>query len=377
MSFIDDFERHEIYLARLATQLLNSHIYPSLTEAYKAARLILLDAEAINSPAQLNKITAAIRKATNETIAKSWEAATAELQSIAIYEAGYYAALVGGYQDARLKTPADKQIEEYVKKSLMTLHSGKQVDSGFWGEFVGAQIAAVGNGYDSAVKAGYSQGETVNQIAGRIRTVTEGLSKSQSESLARTGVQHYAVQARQAMAKANADVIDREIPIVTFDNRTSIVCAGIASKYPKGWPNGESPIGYPPYHYQCRTAIGHLVKGQESIDGTRAAIGGQKGAEAAEQFEKKQGRTDRRFRYRGKKDLDVFNPAQISAKTGIDDWMRSQPDWFIESNLGVTKAKLFKEGKMKLSQFTDATNRPLTLDELRILDADAFKRAGL
>ena len=32
---------------------------------------------------------------------------------------------------------------------------------------------------------------------------------------------------------------------------------------------------------------------------------------------------------------------------------------------------------MKLSQFTDATNRPLTIDELRQLDADAFKRAGL
>lgn len=377
MSFIDDFERHEIYLARLATQLLNAHIYPSLTEAYKAARLILLDAEQIKSPAQLNKITAAIRKATNETIAKSWESATAELEQIAIYEAGYYAALVGGYQDARLKTPADKQIADYVKKSLMTLHSGKKVDSGFWGEFVGEQIAAVGNGYDSAVKAGYSQGETVNQIAGRIRTVTEGLSKSQSESLARTGVQHYATQARQAMAEANADVIEREIPIVTFDNRTSIVCAGIASKYPKGWKRGESPIGYPPYHYGCRTGIAHLVAGQEYVDGARAAIGGQKGAEAAEQFEKKQSRTDKKFRYRGKKDLDVFKPGQISTKTSIDDWMRSQPDWFIESNLGPTKAKLFKEGKMKLSQFTDATNRPLTIDELRQLDAEAFKRAGL
>lgn len=377
MSFIDDFERHEIYLARLATQLLNAHIYPSLAEAYKAARLILLDAEAISSPAQLNKITAAIRKATNETIAKSWDDATAELEQIAIYEAGYYAALVGGYQDARLKTPADKQIQSYIAKSIMTLHSGKSVDSGFWGEFVGAQIAAVGNGYDSAVKAGYSQGETVNQIAGRIRTVTEGLSKAQSETLARTGVQHYATQARQAMAQANSDVIAREVPIVTFDNRTSIICSGIASKYQKGWPAGESPIGYPPYHHGCRTAIGHLVAGQEYIDGTRAAVSGQKGEEAAEQFEKKQSRTDKKFRYRGKKDLDVFRPQQISTKTSIDDWMRNQPDWFIKSNLGETRYKLFKDGKLKLSQFTDATNRPLTIDQLRELDAEAFKRAGL
>lgn len=50
MSFLDDFERHELYLQRIATALLTSKIYPSLAEAYKAARLILLDAESINPP---------------------------------------------------------------------------------------------------------------------------------------------------------------------------------------------------------------------------------------------------------------------------------------------------------------------------------------
>lgn len=375
MSFLDDFERHELYLARLATQLLNSKIYPSLTEAYKAARLILLDAESIKSPSELNKITAAVRKATEETTAKAWEDATKDLQEIGIYEAGYYAALVGGYADKRLKTPADKQIKGFIDKSLLTLHSGSKVDSGFWGEYVGAQIASVGNAYDSAVKAGYSQGETVSQIAGRIRMVSEGLLKNEAESLARTGVQHYAAQARRAMAEANLDVIVREYPIVTFDNRTSSICLGIASKYPKGWPKDKNPVGYPPFHFQCRTAIVDLVEGQEHPDGTRAAVEGR--ADGGEAFEKKQSRTDKKFKYRGKKDQDVFKVGQIPAGTNIESWLRSQPDWYIESTLGSTKAKLFKEGGMKLSKFTDATQRPLTIAELRELDAAAFKRAGL
>jgi len=375
MSFLDDFERHELYLQRLATQMLNSKIYPSLAEAYKAARLILLDAEKIASPSELNKLTAAIRKATETTTAQAWAEVTQDLQDMGIYEAGFYASLVGGYADARLKTPAEKQIKGFIDKSLMTLHSGKKVDSGFWGEYVGAQIASVGNAYDSAVKAGYSNGETVTQIAGRIRNVTEGLLKSQSETLARTGVNHYATQARQAMAAANSDVIVREFPVVTFDNRTSLICMGIASKYPKGWPAGKSPVGYPPYHYNERTAIVHLVEGQEYPDGTRAALGGQ--SDGAEAFEKKQNRTDKKFKYRGKKDLDVFDPKQISTSTPIDEFMRRQPDWYIKSNLGETRYKLFKEGGMRLSKFTDATQRPLTIAELRELDSAAFKRAGL
>ena len=82
MSFLDDFERHELYLHRLATEMLNSKIYPSLAEAYKAARLILLDAENIASPSELNKITAAIRKATEKTTSKAWEDVTKVMQEI-------------------------------------------------------------------------------------------------------------------------------------------------------------------------------------------------------------------------------------------------------------------------------------------------------
>lgn len=127
--------------------------------------------------------------------------------------------------------------------------------------------------------------------------------------------------------------------------------------------------------HNCRTAIVTLAEGQDAPDGTRAAVGGQD--DGAEAFERKQNRTNKKFKYRGKKDQDVFKVGQIPAGTNIDTWLRSQPDWYIESTLGPTKAKLFREGGMKLSKFTDATQRPLTIPELRELDAAAFKRAGL
>jgi len=59
--------------------------------------------------------------------------------------------------------------------------------------------------------------------------------------------------------------------------------------------------------------------------------------------------------------------------------MRSQPDWFIESSLGKTRAKLFKEGGLSIDKFTDMNGRPLTLKEMKQLDSydAAFRKAKL
>ena len=59
--------------------------------------------------------------------------------------------------------------------------------------------------------------------------------------------------------------------------------------------------------------------------------------------------------------------------------MRSQPDWFIESSLGKTRAKLFKEGGLSIDKFTDMNGRPLTLKEMKALDDydAAFRKAKL
>jgi len=64
---INDLDQHSIYIARIATQLLNTQIYPSYTEAYKAVRLILLDAENIGSVSKLGLVNRAIAKAIQDS----------------------------------------------------------------------------------------------------------------------------------------------------------------------------------------------------------------------------------------------------------------------------------------------------------------------
>ena len=63
MSLPEDLDRHSIYLGRIATELLRTRIYPSYEAAYKAIRLILLDAETIGSPTKLSLVNKAIAKA--------------------------------------------------------------------------------------------------------------------------------------------------------------------------------------------------------------------------------------------------------------------------------------------------------------------------
>ena len=366
-NIVNSTEQRQVMLGRLAAGLVRSNIYPTLQEAYKAARLILLDAESITSITKLNAVTAQIRRAVAEIDAEGWATVTKQMEELAVYDAAYYAGLVGTAASVKLSTPPDEKIIGYINKSMMSLTQGQKVDSGTWAQFTKAYTNAWTDRIDSIVRNGYSQGETVSQMAAQIKLLADGEFARNAEALARTGVQHYAVQARQAMFADNTDSLAREYPIVTFDNRISERCRLIGTKYAKGWPIGQSPIGYPPFHFQCRTAVIGLPEGVE-LEGTRAAVGGQDTKAAAEAFEERQEKTDKKVKYRGRKDSNIFKPEQIKADTVYDDWLKRQPMFFVESTLGKTRAELFLSGKLSFSQFYDMAGRPLTLAQLRDLD---------
>ena len=357
---------HTVDIQRFATELLRTRIFPTLKDARKAAQLILLEYEELSGVTQINEISRAIRRELNPILTESWNGVTSELQEFSHLEAAFVAGAIASANELPpLRVPVNEQIDRFINRAIMSLNSGKRDTAGIWPDFVRKNIDSTIAAFDNQVKTGFSNGETVNQISRRMRTIEEGLLKNESEALARTGVQHYAVQARKVMANQNKDVIAREVPLIVFDNRTSSTCLGIGSRFgQKGWPAGESPVGYPPYHFNCRTAIVYLVDGQESLEGERAAIGGKKGKQASESFENRQDRTDKKVRYRRRGDKS-FKPGQIPANSQIDSWLRSQPRWFVESTLGSKKkTRAFLEGRLSLDKFTDLTGAPLSVAQL-------------
>jgi SPP1 gp7 family putative phage head morphogenesis protein len=364
MSYQSDAERHEIYLARLATGLLNAHVYPSLDEALKAARRILAERDQISTNDQLINIIQKLDKQMIKPLDEGWALATAGLTAAAIYEAEYSAGLIEKYQGVSLKVPPQKQVKDFINDALMTLESGKRVTTNFWEAWVKSNKDSYINLVKGELKRGYEQGLANSTIIKRISELANDTGKGDAENLVRTGMNFYSNAARESMAAANANVITYFEHEAVFDNRTCPICRPLDGKrYPQGAKRPMLPL-----HFSCRC---YYTMGTGPIDeprtGTKAAVGGKQATI----------NPARKLRYRGKRDTDIFKPGQIDAALSQDDWLRSQPDWFIESSLGKTRAKLFKDGNVKIEKFVDMAGSPLSLEELRKIDAKAFERAGL
>lgn len=203
----------------------------------------------------------------------------------------------------------------------------------------------------TAVNRGIVEGETTDQIIRRIRgtrrlNYTDGVyqaTRRQVETVTRSTVNHASNQARLELFKRNEDILKGLQWTSTLDSRTSSICAGLDGKI---FPLDKGPR--PPAHPNCRSTMTAVLKSAEEIglnkipEGKRASMNG-----------------------------------QVPASTTYGQWLKKQPVSIQEDVLGVTKAKLFRQGKLPIERFTDARLKPLTLEQLRQTEKKAFDRAGL
>lgn len=210
---------------------------------------------------------------------------------------------------------------------------------------------ATQRGVMTAVNRGMVEGETTEQIIKRIRgtkalAYTDSVfetTRRQAETLARTVVNHVSNQSRMEFFKENDDLIKGLQWTATLDSRTSVVCAGLDGKI---FPIDKGPR--PPAHPNCRSTMTPVLKDWEGLGlndpgaGKRASING-----------------------------------QVPASTTFGEWLKKQPIDVQDEVLGVSKAKLFRDGGVDISRFTDVNLKPLTLEQLRKLEKKAFKAVGL
>lgn len=203
------------------------------------------------------------------------------------------------------------------------------------------QIKRIGN----AINVGRSQGETIDQIVRRVRgtkarnfrdgVIRKGLDDART--VVRTAVQHAATQARMnTWGELDVDEYDY---IATLDRKTSDKCKTFDQI--RTFKIGKGPI--PPVHPNCRsTIIPHMGKNS----GTRSSVDG-----------------------------------YVSADTGYYDWLKTRSPEFQDFALGKTKGKLFRDGGLSAQEFADLQLdkkfEPLTLDEMRKLKPNAFKKANI
>lgn len=239
-----------------------------------------------------------------------------------------------------------------------------------------------------AIQMGMIAGEGSSEIARRVigtRALngTDGVlqvTRRQVEAITRTAVQHIANNARNDFMKENEDLMLGEMFVATLDSRTTPVCRANDGKVFKV---GTGPR--PPLHIACRSLRVASLDGE--VLGNRpykASTTKQLLREYTD--DKKLPRVSKREDLpRGTKgDYDAWARKRIRSLTGTvprsttyQSWLKAQTQTFQNDTLGVTKAKLFRDGGLTLDKFVAADGTELTLSQLAAKHAQAFRAAGL
>ena len=209
---------------------------------------------------------------------------------------------------------------------------------------------------NGAIRRGAFEGKTnqaiISELRGsHLRNYQDGLlnvTSRHAEAVVRTAVQHVATIAREESFAANSDIIKAYQWLASLDKRTCPTCRALDLKE---FPPDSGPR--PPIHPQCRCTLVPLLKDDFAYlqaGETRAS----KGAEGGK---------------------------QVSGDLSYYEWLRQQPASFQDQAIGPTRGKLLRDGGLSAKRFAelqvDKTFAPLTLDEMKVLDPIAFKRAGI
>lgn len=204
-----------------------------------------------------------------------------------------------------------------------------------------------------AIQISFTEGETIDQTVRRVRGTRAlrykdgimAIGRRGAEALVRTAINHVANATRNELYKENSSIIKGVLWVATLDGRTTLLCA---SRDGTVYPPDAGPR--PPAHINCRSTTAPVLKSwkemglnlKEAPEGTRASLDG-----------------------------------QVPANTTFDKWLRGKSTEFQADVLGVTKAKLFRDGGLTLDRFVDRVGVAYTLDELRRREGAAFEMAGL
>lgn len=217
-----------------------------------------------------------------------------------------------------------------------------------WLDRGGQKLSAA---FADQVRMGMLNGEGTAEIVRRVigsnrkdGTVTPSIldaSRTWANMMVRSAVNAVSTQARMETFRQNADVLKGVQFVATLDSRTTDICISMDGLM---WDLEGNPIGHdkqfspPPLHFGCRSALSPVTKSfrelgldiDEVPPSTRASMDG-----------------------------------QIPEALGFDGWLKTKDPEFVNGLLGEQRAKLWRNGKIGLSELTDQTGRPLTLEQLR------------
>ncbi len=337
----DAITRHQVFVMRYSQgrERLADEYVEKLIEAVTER----LGADiATVSPARLDQIIAEVAEDIKVRSAEYETSVVDEMLEFIGYQSDFNVNLLDFNVDAEVVTPALGVLQAAMLLRRMPLEPTKSYTVN---EALQEYSSRKSRQIIQTVRDGVTLGQTSQEITKNIKDLTK-TQQRQAATLARTIANYVSIQAREVVMRENSDITDSYKWIATLDSRTSLICASRDQQIFK--ESNDSPK--PPAHFNCRSTIAPIVKGEFDlgldIESRRPAVS----------------------------DTGV---KQVSSSTPYEAWLRRQSRAFQTEVLGVTRAKLFREGRISIGRFVDAQGATLTLDQLRKLEPIVFEDLGI
>jgi SPP1 gp7 family putative phage head morphogenesis protein len=385
---LDALIRHQTYLLRYSGNLRNRMLAMLGRTEDDLGMLIrdkLRNSSGLNSSGDVRRMEALLEAVTTLRNSAWADANTLLLDEMA--ELGYQEPI---FTDGLVKTVAPVLVETVLPpaRMLRAIVSTRPFDGALLKDWAAGLASEDVRRIHGAIQMGMIAGEGSDAIARRVIGTqalngTDGVlqvTRRQVEAITRTAVQHIANSARNEYMTENADIMVGEMFVATLDSRTTPVCRANDGKV---FPVGTGPR--PPLHIACRSLRVAALDGE--VLGNRPYKSSTTKQLLREYTdEKKLDRVSKRDDLpRGTKgDYDAWARKKIRALTGTvprstsyQTWLKVQTQTFQNDTMGVTKAKLFRDGGLTLDKFVAADGTELTLSQLASKHAQAFRAAGL
>lgn len=203
------------------------------------------------------------------------------------------------------RTPPPQVLRNLVRNTPLSGRLTKEWSQGL--------ATGTKNKVNQAIRMGIANGESVSDIATRVRGVMQ-ITDRNAQTIVRTAVNHTSQITRKETYKENSDVIKGIQYVATLDTRTSSICRSLDGKVFK---IGDGPR--PPQHMNCRSTTVPITKSWKEL--------GIPLKDASE-------------------DMRASMNGQVPAKLTYYEWLRQQPKNVVEEVLGKKKAASFLKGSL-------------------------------
>lgn len=285
-----------------------------------------------------------------------------ELKGFAAYEAGYQAKLFDKTIPAQVQVAVG--VATVNPTQVYTAAMSRPFQGRLLSEWAGSLEAGRMTRIRDAIRIGYVEGQTADQIIRRLRgTKAKGyadgiidIDRRHAAAVTQTALSHMASFTRDRVYDENKGLIKAIEWVSTLDSRTSDQCRVRDKK--RYHPDSHKPMGHSiPWgagpgalHWNCRSTSVPITKSWRELG----------------------------------IDMDEIEPStrasmdgQVPADTTYSEWLQRQSAARQDEILGRTRGRLMREGGLSMDRFYNDKGRFLTLDELRDRDTAAFERAGL